>query len=80
MQLIITYHLHGYRMTATDLQDVVLYLSDVAVTLKSFVDVYPPCTSQLVSAGWVEKLVTFYSAVVPLLQEQWHRDKQKIEK
>ena len=67
-------------MTATDLQDIVLYLSDVAVTLKSFVEVYPPCTKQLVSAGWVEKLVIFYSSVVPALQEQWHRDKLEMEK
>ena len=67
-------------MTTSDLQDVILYLSDLAVTLKSFVDVYPLCTKQLASAGWLEKLVTFYSSVVPALQEQWHRDKDDIEK
>ena len=69
-----------HRMTSSELQDVVLYLSDLAVTLKHFVDVYPRCTLQLASAGWVEKLVTFYGTVVPALQEHWHRLKGDIKK
>ena len=74
-------HHHDYRMTSAELQDVLLYLSDLAVTLKCFVDVYPPCTKQLASAGgWVEKVVIFYGSVVPALQEQWHRDKNDIDK
>ena len=67
-------------MTSSDLQDVILYLSDVAVTLKCFVEVYPRCTVQLTSAGWVERVVSFYGAVIPALQEHWHRLKGEIEK
>jgi hypothetical protein len=67
-------------MTSSDLQDVILYLSDMAVTLKCFVDVYPRCTLQLASAGWVERVVSFYGAVMPTLQEHWHSLKGEIEK
>ena len=67
-------------MTSSDLQDVVLYSSDLAITLKCFVDVYPHCILQLASAGWVERVVSFYGAVIPVLQEHWHSLKGELDK
>ena len=69
-----------YRISSSDLQDVVLYLSDLAITLKCFINVYPRCTLQLASDGWVERVVSFHGTVTPVLQEHWHSLKGELEK
>ena len=61
----------SYSLAPKELSDLLLYLADIAATLKAFVDVYPPVTQGLVQTGFLETLVTFYEAVIPAIQKQW---------
>lgn len=58
-------------MDAQELTELLVYLADVATTLKTFLDVYPPAVRGLVQAGFLEYLVMFYESVVPVLTKEW---------
>ena len=60
------------RFSASDFTDLVFHLADLASTLRSFLTIYPPSIRELMRAHFIERVVEFYEAVVPSLQETWH--------
>ena len=52
-------------------EDLVLFLSDTAATLKSFVSIFPPGARCFWEAGAVTKLASFYDDVFPPVQHLW---------
>ena len=71
---------HLHRLSPSKFSDLILYIADIADSLCAFVDVFPPSCHELLTTGFAERLVTFYEAVVPELQSQWHLLKKKVDK
>ncbi|GFN93801.1 activating signal cointegrator 1 complex subunit 2 [Plakobranchus ocellatus] len=64
-------HLEGaMTLTSSDFQDVLLYLSDTALTLHRFLDMYPAAASVFHQHNFCSVLANFYECVMPELAAQ----------
>uniref|UniRef100_A0A0B7AGQ0 CUE domain-containing protein n=1 Tax=Arion vulgaris TaxID=1028688 RepID=A0A0B7AGQ0_9EUPU len=52
-------------MPTLELQDIMLYLSDTAITLHRFLDVYPPACSVFQQFHFCSVIANFYESVIP---------------
>ncbi|BFZ15923.1 hypothetical protein BsWGS_18962 [Bradybaena similaris] len=52
-------------ISSAELQDIVLYLSDTAVTLHLFLDIYPAACSQFQKFHFCSVIASFYESVMP---------------
>ena len=57
---------------------IIKYIGDFVGTLCHFVSIFSPASTELVAAGFVEKVVDFYGSTVTSLQKNWHSLKQRL--
>ena len=65
-------------LSALEFSETVLYLSDFAGSLCSFLEVYPPACYALEEVGFIGKAVAFYESAITKLQENWHQLKHEL--